>query len=331
LIGRRVWIWAAVGHLAAVLGLWVAFRLAGDRWAWAALLFYAPRALYALPLLAISPALFASGARRWLWLQAATALLVAGPLMGLHLGAPSPARGPVVRLLTCNVWFGAGDLPVLRQELIAARPDVVVFQAAAHPADVFLKQPPFDTFNYLHEDQFAVASRWPVRVTQRGTLLSSRLHRPWVSFAVDTPLGTLELISVHPHSPRVLFEKRALKQLVFSGPAGDPGGALGLLDEHLTEIANAAKAGGPLVVLAGDFNVPDGGSLMPALFNGLGDAFVETGRGYGYTFPVNGRRSPWLRLDRVLHGPGLRAVSASLDTRPGADHAALLVELTSAN
>ena len=76
-----------------------------------------------------------------------------------------------------------------------------------------------------------------------------------------------------------------------------------------------------------DFNVPEGGALLRGRFDGTEDAFAEAGNGYGYTFPVHRHYLPWLRLDRVLHGPGLRAVRATVTGRRGSDHAAMLVEL----
>ncbi|HEU0055204.1 MAG TPA: endonuclease/exonuclease/phosphatase family protein, partial [Longimicrobium sp.] len=261
-----------MGHLAAIAGLMLAFRLAGDRWAWLAVLFYAPRIVYALPAALIAPALLLCGARRWLWAPALAVALVLGPMMGLRFSLPRSAPGPAVRLLSCNVWFGAGELEVLRDELVSARPDIVVFQAAAHAADVLLKEPPFEKFNYLHDDQYVLASRWPARVTGRGTFVSERLHRPWVRFEVDSPLGTLDVIAVHPHSPRRLFARGTLRELVRAGPAGDPGGTLAFLRQQLTEIAGAARTSGPLLVLAGDFNVPDGGSLMADLFGDWTDS-----------------------------------------------------------
>jgi len=82
-----------------------------------------------------------------------------------------------------------------------------------------------------------------------------------------------------------------------------------------------------LTVLAGDFNVPDGGALLRRRFAGLRDAFAEEGSGFGYTFPVNGRWLPWMRLDRVLLGAGLQAVHVEVPATAASDHAPLIVDL----
>jgi hypothetical protein len=87
--------------------------------------------------------------------------LVAGPFMGLHLSWPRP--GPrAVRLLTWNVWFGAGDAAAVEATVREAGAGIYLFQAAASEPDA----------------------------------------------AVDAPFGRLEVISVHPHSPRELLEPR---------------------------------------------------------------------------------------------------------------------------
>lgn len=332
-LSARLAVWAAVAHLLLVAALLVLFVLIGERWGWAAVLFFSPRALFALPWLAITPALVLVRRPRWLLLQGVTAVLLLGPVMGLQLSGTraTPARAalPSVRLLTWNVWFGAGDNDALARVLAEQHPDLVVFEAAAHPADVVLQRAPFEKFYYLHEDQFAVASRFPLRVADKGTLVSAPIHRPWVRFEVDSPLGTLQLFAVHPHSARGILNLRhgGLRHLLAAGPSGDPEGTLRFLDEQLRETGEAALAMGPLTVLAGDFNVPDGGALLRRRFAGLRDAFAEEGSGFGYTFPVNGRWLPWMRLDRVLLGAGLQAVHVEVPATAASDHAPLIVDL----
>ncbi|HYV68386.1 MAG TPA: hypothetical protein VE964_19260, partial [Myxococcales bacterium] len=151
------WTVAAIVHLVLVVLLLALFPMVGARSAWVALLVYAPRLIYAAPLLATVPALARRGARTFLWLPAVTAALIAGPLMGLHLNLPREPRRPSIRLLTYNVWFGVRDPGAIAEEVRAAMPDIVLFQAAAHPADVVLKSPPFEQYVYLHEASFAVA------------------------------------------------------------------------------------------------------------------------------------------------------------------------------
>lgn len=326
---RQVWAAAAVLHFGTVVALLFCFRLIGERQPLIALLIYLPRVLYGAPLLVLAPLLWFHGPRRLLWVQASTALLVAGPLMGLHLNLPR-SRQPSIRLLTYNVWFGARDPAAIAREASAADPDIILFQAAAHAADVALRAPPFDRFHYLHEWDFVAASRYPIKVVEVGRPEPPRLGPPWVRFQVDTPLGAVSLFSVHPHSPRSAFQAlrgRGLRRLLPGGPPLDEEGTFLRLDRQLREIDEASRAAGPLRILAGDFNVSESSALLDGLFPGTEDAFASVGLGYGYTFPTGERRLPWLRLDRVLVGQGLTAISARVAGEHGSQHAALLVQI----
>jgi endonuclease/exonuclease/phosphatase (EEP) superfamily protein YafD len=316
---KRFGIFAALGHLALVLAAMAVVALS-RRSVLGAVLVYSPRVLLALPSLFIVPALALRGPRRWLWAQVLTLALVAGPFMGLHLSWPRP--GPrTVRLLTWNVWFGEGDAAAVEATVREVGADIYLFQAAASEPDAALHR--LEGFHYLHEDQFVLASRWPARVNGMGPL--ARLHRSWVRFAVDAPFGRLEVISVHPHSPRELLEPR---HGGWSRLLHDPEvEALVFLELQLQQIDAEARGAGPLLVVAGDFNVPEGGALLRRLFPGTEDSFAAAGNGYGYTFPVHGRWLPWMRLDRILTGPRLTAVRAEVTGRRGSDHAALLVDL----
>jgi endonuclease/exonuclease/phosphatase (EEP) superfamily protein YafD len=306
---KKFWIVAAVGHLLLVCAVMAVIAFS-RREEWGAIIAYSPRVLLALPSLVLAPALIG---RRWIWLQALTLALVFGPLMGLHLNLPQSGK-TALRVMSWNVWFGEGNNAAIAEAVRTSGADLVVFQAASHIPDRALRA--LEGFHYLHEDQFSLASRWPARIAGSGTLAADRGHRPWARFVIDAPAGLLNLIAVHPYSPRDILSPRL---------HGDPGKTLGFLETQLAEID--AQPRGSLVILAGDFNVPEGGALLHGLFEGTEDAFAEAGNGYGYTFPVHKHYLPWLRLDRVLHGPGLRAVSAKVTGRHGSDHAALLVDL----
>ena len=317
---RRFWSGAAVAHLLFVAILLALFRFVGERSPLVAILLYAPRLAYGFPLIATVPALARRGA--FLTLPLATAALILGPLMGLQLHLPRAGK-PSIRVLTYNVWFGYRDPEAIAREVREAAPDVVVFEAAAHAADIALQRPPFAGFHYLHQGSFVVASRFPMRLVAEGRIVSARVGAPWVRFAVDSPLGTLDLFAVHPHSPRSVFDQARHGRL----RALDPERAFPFLDKQLGEIDAAVREAGPLRVVAGDFNVPGGSALLAGRFAGTEDAFASAGNGFGYTFPCGKRVVPWMRLDRVLLGPALAATSARVVGGAGSDHRPLVVEI----
>jgi vancomycin resistance protein VanJ len=319
----------AVAHLLLVAALLPLFHFVGERRAPVAILLYVPRALFGLPVLALAPALWRWGPRRLLWAPALATLLVLGPLMGFHLNFPS-GDGPTLRLLTYNVYYGYIDPQAIAREVQAANPDIILFQAAAHPADVAIKNHPFESFHYLHEQSFAVASRYPIRVVKSGEPVPAWRGAGWVQFEVDSPFGPLELFSVHPLSPRSFFDRLrhgGLRKLAAGAPL-DASGTFAFLEHQLVELDAASRDAGPLRILAGDFNTPEGSTFVAHLFPGTEDAFAAAGRGYGYTFPASRRWPEWLRLDRVLLGEGLEARSASTVGQGGSDHAPLLVEIS---
>lgn len=312
---RSFWIAVSLLHLAGVLALFAVFHL-WPKTGWTAFLLYAPRAAFVLPVLITGIAL--RGA--WRLLPAFTAALVLGPLMGLHLNGPG--RPGALRVLTWNVWFGAGEPEVVRATLLRANPDLVLFQAAAHRVDVLLREAPFTGFTYLHDDQYVLASRWPARVVKRAEVSDG--WRPWARFAVDSPWGTLDVFAVHPHSPRRLLGGGVRKGMKGERPEMEA------LQNDLAEIDELVSNAGRLKLVAGDFNVPERAGISSWMFEGMEDAFPAVGNGYGYTFPTlgkHGRMIPWMRLDRVLAGPGLKATRAEVFPGRGSDHAALLVEL----
>ncbi|MBE2201998.1 MAG: endonuclease/exonuclease/phosphatase family protein [Anaerolinea sp.] len=84
---------------------------------------------------------------------------------------------------------------------------------------------------------------------------------------------------------------------------------------------------GPLV-LVGDLNMTDQHPAYAALMAHLQDAFVERGRGLGFTFtPFATYELPTWRIDYVLHSPVLTAVDVQIGDFGGSDHKPVLATL----
>ena len=78
------------------------------------------------------------------------------------------------------------------------------------------------------------------------------------------------------------------------------------------------------MLIAGDSNLPNGSLVLRRHLGGFSDAFVQSGWGFGYTYPA---RLPWMRLDRVLLGSGLRAVSFDVLPRRTSAHRPVVAEV----
>jgi endonuclease/exonuclease/phosphatase family metal-dependent hydrolase len=62
------------------------------------------------------------------------------------------------------------------------------------------------------------------------------------------------------------------------------------------------------------------------------DGFATVGNGFGYTFPSQWKYhpGPWMRLDRILAGPGLRFLSFELGGRRASDHLPVIADIARA-
>ena len=73
------------------------------------------------------------------------------------------------------------------------------------------------------------------------------------------------------------------------------------------------------VIIAGDTNLPDPSRILAEDLRRWRDGFDAVGLGFGCTYPLGNRR-PWMRIDRILAGPGLRFVSFTTGSGHGSDH-----------
>jgi endonuclease/exonuclease/phosphatase family metal-dependent hydrolase len=157
-----------------------------------------------------------------------------------------------------------------------------------------------------------VATRFPILSLETAGVPS--VNGPPCAHAVlDTPLGPLDVFNIRPQSARYEIgaaRRRGLRQRVRELMAemwsGQTHELTALREAQVRSISEAiARATHPVLVV-GDTNLPGGSLYLRRYLGHLGDAFVEAGWGFGYTHPA---KLPWMRLDRVLLGPGLHAVS----------------------
>ena len=316
-------------NLAGLLLVMALFWFVGERWWPVVILLYVPRAAFALPLVIIVPALFKLRARL-LWTQGVCLALVVGPLMGLHVALPHSRPAATFRLMTYNVWYGKRGTDAILAEIDRAHPDVVVLQATSHLTDEAIKNH-FPNWHVEVVRDLAIASRFPIRDAYEPPLMGE-VPAQYVRYGLATPIGDVDVYTLHPYSPREgLYRMRG--EWVHSARKGgstEQAIARDTTDRELQLRAaadDAARRTLP-VVIAGDTNSPEFSRAFRETFRGYGDAFADAGIGYGYTFPSN-RLLPWMRLDRILYGRGLRVVSVSVGGRGGSDHCPVVADLAS--
>ncbi|HLK91696.1 MAG TPA: endonuclease/exonuclease/phosphatase family protein [Polyangia bacterium] len=320
---------AAIAYLLALLAVVAALRLIGERWWVTTIALYLPRIGFALPLPFIVAALLAARAPgAWLLTQLAAAAVVVGPLMGLHLGGPrAPTPGaPAFRIFTANIGLGYYGLDEVLERIHTTAPDVVVLEETEDD-NVDTLRAGLAGYVFWNQEQFTIASRFPIEnaSVERGDFATCRLM---------TPGGPVRLFAVHPVSPHSAFDRlrgeglrgeivtgRILKS---RGKAKTESNATFRLDQ-IEAFADAAAAAREPVLIAGDTNLPDLSWALAHWLGGYRDAFAEAGRGFGYTYPA--QRVVWMRIDRVLVGPGLRVLAAATAPPRVSQHLPLVVDL----
>ena len=303
--------WVVAGGLAA----WAAARVtAADR---------ARRAeAVAVPFLSFTPQVAAAAPWAALGLRlagrrapAATAVAAAAAL-GLMVrprAVPRPqpaASGPVLRVLTFNMYFGRADAEVIVARVREAGADVLFLQELTEDAVTRLKQAGL-------EDLMPHA-RTELWGGSRGSGIYSRFplddgpHLAPVHMAQPTALAELpdgdavELVCVHPVTPRL----------------GRWGAA-----RWREELAVLPPPGGRARVLAGDFNATlDHAAFRGVLRLGYADAAQQAGSALTPTWGLPGGRA-LLTLDHVLADRGCAVLGYSVHVVPGSDHRAVYAEI----
>jgi vancomycin resistance protein VanJ len=286
------------------------------------LLLFGPRWALALPFLILLPAAMRVDRRLAAALVVAGALL-AEPLFGLsipwrRLGAAGGAAQSV-RVVTWNVGGGVAR-GALDDLLTLEAPDVVVLQESGR--EVLESTPGW----YRHaEGEMSVLSRFPilgVAARDRSDVWRMAGSGAIVRYTLDTPLGRLDLTSVHLETPR-----EGLESILRFGP----GAASELEAKNAQRLVEARLArewvdgsASPLRLVAGDFNTPVESYLFRDHWQGFRDCHSAAGWGFGFTKHT---RRIGTRIDHVLAGPGLECLKARVAPSRGGDHSPVVVEI----
>lgn len=325
--------------LAAVTVLnWVG----ADRWWFGALNLYLPQIVWAAPGVVLT-ALSLKVARRWVWAPLLCVAWVLGPIMGFCWGTQGPpgsAGDPSVRIMTWNVKYGGLNKITqlaITDDIDEIGPDVVLLQDAGGllhgPIGHFFRQ-----WNIRSFGQYVIASKLPlgeaeVRLIpfpgENHTCLRCRLH---------VGAKTLILYNVHFESPRRgLGAFREVRRQPWYLPS-----AVQQLEDNVEARLSQAQALRELirqerepVVVAGDLNSPDASLACVTLREaGLHDAFVEGGKGYGYTYGhfLLPRRLPlygisWMRIDHIMLSSQLQSFACRAGAANHSEHRPVIADV----
>jgi endonuclease/exonuclease/phosphatase family metal-dependent hydrolase len=246
----------------------------------------------------------------------AAAGVLAAAALGLvvrsrKLPRPQPvAGGPMLRVLTANLFFGRADAEVLVARVRQTGADVLFLQELTEDAVTRLKQAGLeDLMPHARLELWGgsrgsgIYSRFPLG---EGPAVTP-VHMAQPTALLELPDGgAVELVCVHPVTPR---PRR--------------GGAV----QWREELAVLPPPGELPRVLAGDFNATlDHAVFRRVLRLGYADAATQTGDALTPTWGLPGRR-PVLTLDHVLADRSCAVLGYAVHFIPGSDHRAVYAEI----
>ncbi len=272
----------------------------------------------AVPLLSVTPQVAAAAPWAALGLSlarrrgpAATAALAAAAL-GLAVrprGIPRPqptASGPVLRVLTVNLFYGRGNAESVVALARQVEADVLFLQELTADAVTRLKQAGLaDLMPHTRLELrrgsggSGIYSRFPLSEGPR--VAPVRAAQP--TALLELPSGEeVELICVHPSAPALRRD-----------------GAV----RWRAELAVLPSPGRLPTVLAGDFNASiDHAAFRDLLRLGYADAARQAGKALTPTWGPPGRGA-MLTLDHVLVDRSCAVLACSVHAIPGSDHRAV--------
>jgi vancomycin resistance protein VanJ len=287
---------------------------------------FLPWSTLLVPALVLFISALRARALRRIALVSATLLLLLTYVLGVEFHPEGTARDAAFRVFSLNADMCAGTFDGMVQAVVDADADVALQVEVCGNAEYVVEKLRHHYPSVLLHGQFLLASRFPI--TRISPPPGPGLHLGYAAYTVATPKGPLELIAIHPVSPRPFF-RRLMGTLLRPDdlPHALRFGArnAALRKDALLDAAREAAAHAKArTILFGDFNSLPQDGLVRAAFSAYRDSFELAGTGFGYSFP---RPLPWLRLDRVYTSRALVPVRHQTRCEPVSDHCGVVVDL----
>ena len=343
---RRVAMIVGAGYPLGLLVAWLVLRLSGEGW-WLPLVgLYAPPVGFLFPAPLALLATWRWATRRWFVLQLAAILFALFSLLGLELGLGHDGRAAqdprAIRLVSYNIDLGYHGVPAIAAQVMKLQPNLVLLQEAHDGLAAELRQA-FAGWHIDQRDQFFIASRFPILEVKQPAPLHYQAGKGrregdggahFMGYTLASDLGPIDVFNVHTTSPRegledmrgggFLYELRHGHVLLGRGADTLTFNAY-RRRRQIEGVAEAVRASSHPVIVAGDLNLPAMSRIVRDNLDDLDDAFASTGIGLGYTYPT---KLPFLRIDRIFTGHGLRAVDFHIGDTPASDHLCISAVIT---
>jgi vancomycin resistance protein VanJ len=244
------------------------------------------------------------------------------------------ASAPTLRVMAFNVLWSNKDIEGMAAVIEQYDPDLIALPELTDRQEAALVARLGDRYPYRLRESLSNAhfgtglfSRWPVR--SLGSLQTGLGLRS-AAADVETPSGIVRFVAAHPRATE--GTRRSLAALFarmtesFRGREAQLAAICRYLDEW----------GDRPVIVSGDFNMSEFHDAYQCIGQRMTDAYRETGRGYGFTWPGGAFNQGWLRklllqtrIDYVFHSRHFRPVSAEVShMQTGSDHWILVSDLS---
>jgi endonuclease/exonuclease/phosphatase family metal-dependent hydrolase len=223
------------------------------------------------------------------------------------------ASGPMLRVLTFNMFFGRGDAEVLLARVRQLSPDVLFLQELTADAVTRLKQAGLEELMPHNQIELrggprgsGIYARFPLG--EGGPSLPP-VHAAQPAALLEVPGGyRVELLCVHPATP-----------------ASEHGGAAARWRHDLALLPAPGER--PRIV-AGDFNATlDHAAFRDVLRLGYADAGQQAADALTPTWGMPPGKRAVLTLDHVLADRRCAVLAYSVHAIPGSDHRAVYAEI----
>ncbi len=310
------------------LALYLILRLLfGDRFWWLALLNNLAPYLF-LPLPVALVLAFASRGRRLTVLAAALALIGIfwfGPRFWPK-AQPAP-NGPMLRVVTFNVWGGNPHLDTVETWLRQVNADLVLLQenpksyaddGIPHLKDLYPYQ-----LNRAWQWGNIALSRYPILTEEHFDLANDGSRPVQQRFTVGVGGRTIAIYNVHLPMPIGDRPRLPGVQYLLQTAARYDDSAR---NSEIERVIAVLKTEPYPFVVAGDFNMSDQAAIYSRLAALMGDTFREAGFGLGGSWPLGivdelpSFLPPLFRIDYIWHSAHFRAIDAWQGPRLGSDH-----------
>jgi vancomycin resistance protein VanJ len=336
-----------IGYPLALLIAWLLLRFVGESW-WVTIVgLYAPPVGFLFPAPVVIAVAWAWAPRRILLLQVGSLLFTVFALMGLHLGSLHGGAAPeadAIRIVSYNIDVGFQGVPGIVAQVQKLNPNLVLLQEAEEDLAAELTA----AFAGWHTDargQFFVASRFPLtnvyepppihyQAGEGGVRQPGDDGAQFVRYTIATPLGLVDVFSMHATSPREGLEEMRGQGFVYELRSGHFLFGRGVdrlvfnayrRARQAKGVAAAAAASPRPVIIAGDTNLPGLSRIFRESLDGFADAFASVGRGFGYTYPS---KLPFMRIDRILTNGKLQAIDFRVGDTRASDHLCVRATIT---